>query len=173
MGVVWDPPQKVPRGSLSLGHADHPLATSDIVHSTRVGILSGRLSTISGYLTVVILSGPAFHHLRIYHIRRLSPDGRGGRFNFPGQTCPDPNELVVGWERSTIQLPRTDMSGSSGNAYLENIRSRRFSFLGQTCPNPLVTLPRIVWLVRYSRFAGSISAHNQKANSNNTDDQVS
>ena len=119
-----------------------PLATRDIVHSTRVGILSGRLSTISGYLTVVILSGPAFHHLRIYHIRRLSPDGRGGRFNFPGQTCPDPNELVVGWERSTIQLPRTDMSGSSGNAYLENIRSRRFSFLGQTCPNPLVTLTR-------------------------------
>ena len=31
-----------------------------------------------------------FHLLRIFHIRRLTPDGRGGRFNFPGQTCPDP-----------------------------------------------------------------------------------
>ncbi|RVW62068.1 Retrovirus-related Pol polyprotein from transposon 17.6 [Vitis vinifera] len=26
----------------------------------------------------------------IFHIRRLTPDGRGGRFNFPCQTCPDP-----------------------------------------------------------------------------------
>ena len=31
-----------------------------------------------------------FHLLRIIHIRRLTPDGRGGRFNFPEQTCPDP-----------------------------------------------------------------------------------
>ena len=57
----------------------------------------------------------------------LSPDGRGGRFNFPGQTHPD----------------------------------------------PLVTLTRTSWLVRHSRFAGSISAHNKKDNSDNTDDQVS
>ena len=64
-----------------------------------------------------------FHLLRIFHIRRLLPDGRGGRFNFPGQTCPD----------------------------------------------TLVTLTWTAWLVRrsrfagLSRFAGSSSAHNQKA----------
>ena len=34
--------------------------------------------------------GPTFHLLRIFHIWRLTPDGRGERFNFPGQTCPDP-----------------------------------------------------------------------------------
>ena len=27
---------------------------------------------------------PTFHLLRVFHIRRLPPDGRGGRFNFPG-----------------------------------------------------------------------------------------
>ena len=30
------------------------------------------------------------HSIRIFHIRRLMPDGRGGLFNFPGQTYPDP-----------------------------------------------------------------------------------
>ena len=58
-----------------------------------------------------------FHLLQIFHIRHLPLDGRGGRFNFPRQTCPD----------------------------------------------TLVTLTRTAWLVRRSRFAGSISAHNQKA----------
>ena len=33
---------------------------------------------------------PTFHLLRIFHIRRLTSDGRGGRINFPVQTCPDP-----------------------------------------------------------------------------------
>ena len=32
---------------------------------------------------------PTFHLLQIFHIRLPTPDGRGGRFNFPGQTCPD------------------------------------------------------------------------------------
>ena len=35
------------------------------------------------------VSHPA-HSIRIFHIRCLTPDGRGGRFNFPGQTYPDP-----------------------------------------------------------------------------------
>ena len=55
------------------------------------------------------------------------PDGRGGRFNFPGQTCPDPligyftsRYLTAGWERRTFQLTRSDMSGSSDSAYLES-----------------------------------------------------
>ena len=30
------------------------------------------------------------HSIWIFHIRRLTPDGKGGRFNFPGQTYPDP-----------------------------------------------------------------------------------
>ena len=35
---------------------------------------------------------------------------------------------TVGQERSAIQLPRTDMSGSAGDAHLEYIRARRFKF---------------------------------------------
>ena len=64
----------------------------------------------SGYLTSGILSAdipstrishirnpvrPTFHLLRISHTRRLSPDGRGRRFNFPGQTCPDPSVTLI------------------------------------------------------------------------------
>ena len=30
-----------------------------------------------------------FYLFRIFHIRRLTSDGRGGRFNFPGQTYPE------------------------------------------------------------------------------------
>ncbi|RVW93531.1 hypothetical protein CK203_035080 [Vitis vinifera] len=29
------------------------------------------------------------------HIRLLMPDGRGGRLNFPGQTCPDPLVTLI------------------------------------------------------------------------------
>ncbi|WKA01519.1 hypothetical protein VitviT2T_019799 [Vitis vinifera] len=29
------------------------------------------------------------HSIRMFHIRLLTPNGRGGRFNFPGQTYPD------------------------------------------------------------------------------------
>ena len=31
-----------------------------------------------------------FHFLRIFHILRLTPGGKGRRFNFPSQTYPDP-----------------------------------------------------------------------------------
>ena len=51
------------------------------------------------------------------------PDGRGGRFNFPGQTCSDPligyftfGYLTSGWER-TFQLPWSDMFGSSDRIF--------------------------------------------------------
>ena len=42
---------------------------------------------------------PTFHILRIFRIRCLTPDGRGGRFNFPGQTCPDPL-IALTWRAS-------------------------------------------------------------------------
>ena len=38
---------------------------------------------------------PTFHLLRIFHIRRLPLDGRGGQLNFPGQTCPDPSVTLI------------------------------------------------------------------------------
>ena len=60
------------------------IATRGIAYSTRGGILSGRLSTFSGHFTSGIPSTD------ISHPDISQPDGRGGRFNFPGQTCPDP-----------------------------------------------------------------------------------
>ena len=72
------------------------------------------------------------------------PDGRGGRFNFPGQTCPDPvigyftsGYLTTEWERRTLQLLRSDMSESSDSAYLEI-----FS-LSIQCHGVLLKLPDI------------------------------
>ena len=70
-----------------------PLVTRNIAHSTRGRILSGRLSTLLRISYIRNSVRPTFHLLRIFHIRRLTPDGRGGRFNFPGQTCLDP--LIV------------------------------------------------------------------------------
>ena len=49
------------------------------------GILSSRRFTFSGYFTSGIPSANVSPSPNISH-----PDGRGGRFNFPGQTCPDP-----------------------------------------------------------------------------------
>nr|CAN61570.1 hypothetical protein VITISV_037260 [Vitis vinifera] len=79
------------------------IATCDIAHSTRGIIQSGRHSTFSGYFTSGIPFADISH-----------PDGRGGRFNFPVQTCPDPligyftsGYLTVGWERRTFQLPQS------------------------------------------------------------------
>ena len=46
----------------------------------------------------------------------------------PGISKPAP---AAGWKRRAIQLPRSDMSESSGHACPENIRSQRFRFPGQ------------------------------------------
>nr|CAN65917.1 hypothetical protein VITISV_028777 [Vitis vinifera] len=69
------------------------IATRGIAHSTRGGILSDRLSISAD----------------ISHSDISQPDRRGGRFNFPGQTCPDPliryftsGYLTAGWERRTF-----------------------------------------------------------------------
>ena len=101
------------RGSLSLGQADDPPCNT-----------WHRSFHPGGGGNYVRLT---FHLLQIFRNRRLPPNGREVRFDFPGQTCPD----------------------------------------------PLATLTRSTWLVRHSRFAGSIFAHNQEANLDNTVDQVS
>ena len=82
-------------GSLHLAHADGP--PCDIAHSTWVGILSCRLSTFSWYLTSGIPSAD------------IPPS--------PNISHPAPD---AGWERRMFQLFRSDMSGSSDNAYPEN-----------------------------------------------------
>ena len=46
----------------------------------------------------------------------------------PGIIQPAPS---TGWERRAIQLPRSDISGSSNSACPESIRSRQFRFPGQ------------------------------------------
>ena len=137
-------------GSLSLAHADclpcdawhssfhpgknsvrptfHLLRISHIRNSVRLAFNLLRISHIRNSVR------PTFHLLRISHTRHLSPDGRGRRFNFPGQTCPDPSIMLI-----RIASVANDSHST-----------------------------RIAWLVRYSRFAGSISARNQKANSDNT-----
>ena len=71
-------------GSLHLAHANRPPSIRrDIAHSTRGRIQSGRHTTFSGYFTSEIPSAD------ISHSDVSQPDGRGGRFNFPGQTCLD------------------------------------------------------------------------------------
>ena len=47
-----------------------------------------------------------FYLLRIFHIRRFPPDGRGGRFNFPKQTCLDPSATLI---------RRTSVAGDSNS----------------------------------------------------------
>ncbi|RVW47753.1 hypothetical protein CK203_103396 [Vitis vinifera] len=53
----------------------------------------------------------------------------------PADVPPSPDishpALDAGWERRAIQLPRSDISGSSNSACPESIRSRQFRFPGQ------------------------------------------
>ena len=98
-----------------------PLATHDIAHSTRIyhirnsspPIFHPDVSQPPFYPTDIpphldVMIRPMFHLLRIFHIRRLPPDGRGGRFNFPGQT--GPNTLVTAYldnlARQTLAIHR-------------------------------------------------------------------
>ena len=105
-------PKKMSRDSLSLAHADGPscdmrhssfhlgknsvqptfnlLQISHIRNSVRSTFHLLRISHIRNSIR------PTFHLLRIFHIRRLTQDRRGGRFNFPGQTYPDPLIALYG-----------------------------------------------------------------------------
>ena len=131
MSHLWDPPQKMPRGSLSLGHADHPLATHGIAHSIwtenhhsfhpeknsiwptlyliRMSHSRHSVRPTSHFLRISHNRNSVrltFYLLRIFHIRRFPPDGRGGRFNFPKQTCLDPSATLI---------RRTSVAGDSNS----------------------------------------------------------
>ena len=100
------------------------IATCSITHSTRGRILSDRRSTFSGYLTSGILSGRRSTFSDISHPEFCPADVP------PSQDISHPTP-DAGWERRAIQIPRSDMSGSSDSAYPESIRSRQFRFLRQ------------------------------------------
>ncbi|RVW69206.1 Retrovirus-related Pol polyprotein from transposon 297 [Vitis vinifera] len=59
---------------------------------------------------------------RIFHIRSLTPDGRGGRFNFPSQTCPDP--LIALTRRASV----ADNSDSPDSLARQTLAIRRIHF---------------------------------------------
>nr|CAN66356.1 hypothetical protein VITISV_039483 [Vitis vinifera] len=69
---------------------------------------------------------PTFHLLRIFHIWRLTPDGRGGRFNFPGQTCPDP--LIALTRRASV----ADNSDSPDSLARQTLAIRQIHFCPQS-----------------------------------------
>ena len=136
MSHLWDPPQKMPRGSLSLGHADHPLATHGIAHSIwtenhhsfHPDVSQPQFCPADIPLSSDV-SQPQFCPADI----PLSSDISQPQF-CPADVLPSPDishpTLSAGWERRTVQLPQADMSGSFRNAYPENIRGRRFKFPG-------------------------------------------
>ena len=80
----------------------------NIAHSTRGRILSGRLSTFSGYFISEIpcanISYPEFR-APTFHIRNSV------RRHFTS------GYLIAGWERRTFQLLQSDLSGSSDSTY--------------------------------------------------------
>ena len=79
--------------------------------------------------------------------RSFHPDVSQPSF-YPANVPPHPDishldPPSAGWERRTIQLPRSGMSGYSNSVYPENICSRHFRFPGQlslsdtrNSPNP-------------------------------------
>ncbi|RVW51768.1 hypothetical protein CK203_066841 [Vitis vinifera] len=110
----------LPRDSLSLGHADDP--PCDAWHSSFH--LDGNSHSFNPDI-----SHPEFCPANILPY----PDISQPQFylaNVPPSPDISHSAPAVGWERKTIQLPRAGLSGSSGSAYLENIRSRQFRFLG-------------------------------------------
>ena len=97
------------RGSLSLAHANGP--PCDARHSS--------FHPGKNYVR------PTFHLLRDISHPEFCPADVPPSPDISHPT-PDP-----GWERRAIQLPQSNMSGSSDSAYLESIRSQQFIFPGQ------------------------------------------
>ena len=94
-------------GSLHLAHADgHPFnARHSSFHPGKNSIQPTihllRISRIRNS----VQSDMSGSSDRIFHIQHLTPDGRGGRFNFPGQTCPDP---VIALTRRAFTADNSD-----------------------------------------------------------------
>ena len=86
-GIVGSLPN-LPRGSFSANYADSP--PTDTWHLSFHPDGNSHSFHLDGSSI-----RQTIHLLRILHSRRLSPDGRGGRFNFPGQTCPDPPITLI------------------------------------------------------------------------------
>ena len=113
-------------GSLHLAHADGP--PCDAWHSS---FHQGRNSVRPTFHLLLISHiqssvRSTFHLLRIFHIRRLKPDGREGRFNFPGQTCPDP--LITLTRRASA----ADNSDSPDSLAPQTLVIRRIHFRPQS-----------------------------------------
>ena len=90
-------PKRVPDGKHHSFHSDgkhhsfHPDGNS---HSFHLDVSQPQFYP-ANVLPYPHVSQPPFYPddfppSRIFHIWRLTPDGRGGRFKFPGQTYPDP-----------------------------------------------------------------------------------
>ena len=71
-----------------------------------------------------------FHHLRVLHSRRLSPDGRGGRFNFSGQICLDPPITLI--RRTSV----ANDSDSPDSVARQTLATRRIHFRPQSKGKP-------------------------------------
>ena len=80
----------------------HLLRMSHIRNSIRPTFRLLRMSHIQNSVRLT------FNLLRISHVRRLTPDGREGRFNFLGQTCPDPLIALTRRASATDNLDSPD-----------------------------------------------------------------
>ncbi|RVW29441.1 hypothetical protein CK203_101655 [Vitis vinifera] len=103
-------PKRVPDGKHHSFHSDgkhhsfHPDGNS---HSFHLDVSQPQFYP-ANVLPYPHVSQPPFYPddfppSRIFHIWRLTPDGRGGRFKFPGQTYPDPL-IALTWRASTTDI---------------------------------------------------------------------
>ena len=77
----------------------HSTWTEILTHSTQISHIRNSIRPMFHLLRISHTRNsvrPTFHLLRISHIRNsVPPDGRGERFNFPRQTCPDPSVTLI------------------------------------------------------------------------------
>ena len=118
MGIVGSLPN-LPRGSLSANYADS--SPTDTWHCSFHPDGNSHSFHPDGNFV-----RPTFHHLLVLHSRRLSLDGRGGRFNFPGQTCPDPPVTLI---RRTSAANDSDSPDSLAR---QTLTTRRIHFCPQS-----------------------------------------
>ena len=114
----------MPHGSLSLAHTNGPpcdawhssfhLGKNSVrptFHLLQISYIRNSVQPMFHLLWISYIRNsvrPTFHIFWISHIRRLTPDGRRGRFNFPGQTCPDPLIALTRKASTTNNLDSPD-----------------------------------------------------------------